>query len=81
MDPIKKGFTPVQIAVERNSLKALRVLLDNGASPNEADPQGVTPSLVAKAKVRNEAMKMLLEAGAFASNAIPERVHTSASVL
>lgn len=57
------------------------MLLDNGASPNEADPEGVTPALVAKAKVRDEAMRMLLKAGACASNAIPERVHTSASVL
>lgn len=39
----KSGDSPLFLAVKNNNVKAVRLLLDNGANANESDKTGVTP--------------------------------------
>lgn len=52
--------TPLHIASEIGSTKVIKLLIENGADPNAADPYGVTPVFLA-VQYRNTSCAFLLE--------------------
>uniref|UniRef100_A0ABD2WQA3 Uncharacterized protein n=1 Tax=Trichogramma kaykai TaxID=54128 RepID=A0ABD2WQA3_9HYME len=66
------GNTPLHLAVGRDDLKMIELLLINGASPNVANNEGCTPLHRATAKLSHATVELLLAHGADLSNfAIP----------
>jgi ankyrin repeat protein len=60
----KLGWTPLHVAVDRNDLDEIRVLLGGRARPEAASRNGMTPVHLAAAAGRREAAKLLVQAGA-----------------
>src|SRR5262249_23098905 len=58
------GFTPFLYAARGNCLACVKVLLDNKADINLADPDGVSPLQVAILNYNCNLAKQLIEAGA-----------------
>lgn len=56
--------SPLHFAVEKNALKCVELLLDNGANPNTPQVYTETPLHVAAALGHIESMEMLLKYGA-----------------
>ena len=58
------GFTPLLYAVLTGDLATVRVLLDNGADPNDASPDGVSALMLALNKRHEDVALLLVERGA-----------------
>jgi len=58
------GDTALHRAAARGQVRAVRLLLDRGASVNAADDEGTTPLLAATYRGHREVVKLLLERGA-----------------
>ncbi|KFY33939.1 hypothetical protein V494_07201 [Pseudogymnoascus sp. VKM F-4513 (FW-928)] len=59
-----EGCTPLVLAVQLGLDDAVKVMLDNGASPTERDSTGFTPLFMAVQYNRFKVAKVLLDAGA-----------------
>ena len=58
------GFTPLLYAVLAGDPATVRVLLDNGADPNDASPDGVSAVMLALNKRHEDVALLLIERGA-----------------
>jgi ankyrin repeat protein len=58
------GNTPLSGAVAMAKVDAVKVLLENGADPDEATSKGFTPVMIAVLANRPAILKILLNAGA-----------------
>ncbi len=58
------GFTPLLYAVLTGDLATVRVLLDNGADPNDASPDGISAVMLALNKRHEDVALQLVERGA-----------------
>ena len=58
------GFTPLLYAVLTGDPATVRVLLDNGADPNDASPDGVSALMLALNKRHEDGALLLVERGA-----------------
>ncbi|ELR02697.1 hypothetical protein VC83_08432 [Pseudogymnoascus destructans] len=58
------GCTPLVLAVQLGLVDAVKIMLDNGASPAERDSTGLTPLFMAVQYNRYKVAKLLLDAGA-----------------
>ena len=57
------GFTPLLFAVLSGDMATVRVLLDNGADPNDASPDGVSAVMLALNKRHEDVALLLIERG------------------
>jgi ankyrin repeat protein len=57
-------LTPLLYAVMRNNSAIARILLDNGANPNQRNPGGISPLMTSVENGSIELVQMLLSAGA-----------------
>ena len=58
------GFTPLLYAVLAGDTTTVRVLLDNGADPNDASPDGVSAVMLALNKRHEDVALLLIDRGA-----------------
>ncbi|MDO4557740.1 MAG: ankyrin repeat domain-containing protein, partial [Planctomycetia bacterium] len=62
--PIPNAWTPLHLAAAAGDVRAIRKLLESGASPDAPDTKGWTPLHLAVQKESPDAVRTLLEAGA-----------------
>ena len=60
----KTGTSALMIAVSNNNLKAVQILLDNGANPDQKNKLGHTPLSIATIGKNNDIVKELVMSGA-----------------
>ena len=61
---VDEGITPLLVAIQHGSHRAVRALLRAGADPNKAGPDGRTPTMAAAVTNNTAALKALVAGGA-----------------